>query len=439
MSQAPGTRSARIGWCFYDWANSAYATTVMVGLLPRYFAEAVIPPGGMLVLGRPVAADTLWGVAVGTATLLTFLLAPVLGAVADFTAAKKRFLLGFAWTGSLFTVLLWTCRGGDVTRTLGFFLLTQICFIAANVFYDAFLPHLAEGAEMDRLSAQGYAWGYVGGGLQFALSLLLVSMHDRVGLSLAQAVRIGIVAAGVWWGGFTLVTARLLREPATALTLPERYRGWPRALACVAVGVSRTLRTTRRVSRMRHLLIFLVAFMLYDDAIQTVISMASIYGTVELHLPTTALMLTLLLVQAVALVGALIFARLAGRIGARHAVMVTLVIWIGVVLYAYFIRTPAQFFVLGGLAGLVMGGSQALSRSLYGSMIPVDASAEFYGFYTVFSKFSAIWGPFTFAAVKQVTGSSRLAIVSLVVLFVIGLALLSRVDEAKARAGAAAG
>jgi len=146
-----------------------------------------------------------------------------------------------------------------------------------------------------------------------------------------------------------------------------------------------------------------------------------------------------LLVQVVALLGALIFARLAGRIGARHAVMVTLFIWIGVVLYAYFIRTSAQFFVLGGLAGLVMGGSQALSRSLYGSMIPVDASAEFYGFYTVFSKFSAIWGPFTFAAVKQVTGSSRLAIVSLVVLFVAGLALLSRVDEAKARAGAAAG
>ena len=422
------------GWCMYDWANSAYVTTVAVGLLPRYFADVIVPAEGVRIGGTVFAADTLWAAMVGAATLIAFLSAPVLGSIADFSAAKKRFLLTFAYAGSLFTLLLWTCRTGDVSRTMLFFLISQVGFIGANVFYDAFLPQIASDERMDWVSGKGYSYGYVGGGLQLALSLLLVSRHDAFGLSLEQAVRLGIVMAAVWWAGFTLVTARFLAEPAVAPeALPEAYRRWPRLLAYAAVGVKRTWSTTRKVRQFRQLLLFLVAFMLYDDGIQTVISMSVIYGTVELKLSATDLMLTLLLIQAIATLGALLFGRLAGRIGSKATVMLTLVLWSGVVIYAYFIRTAFEFFILGAIVGLVLGGSQALSRSFYASMIPEGASAEFYGFYTVFSKFSAMWGPWCFAIVKQATGSSRLAILSLVVLFLAGLLLLSIVDVEKAR------
>ena len=417
----------------YDWANSAYVTTVAVGLLPRYFADVVVPPQGIRIGALTCAADTLWAVIVGAATLIAFLSAPVLGAIADFSAAKKRFLLTFAYTGSLFTILLYFCRSGDVFTTLAFFLVAQVSFIGANVFYDAFLPQIASEKRMDWVSGKGYSYGYVGGGLQFALALCLVNWHDAFGLSLEQAVRLGIVTAGLWWAAFTIFTARFLTEPPASGKPPEEFRRWPKLVAYVIVGVNRTWRTTKKVRQFRQLLLFLVAFMLYDDGIQTVINMAVIYGTVELKLSASNLMLTLLLIQAIATLGALVFGRLASRIGAKPTVMLTLVLWSGVVIYAYFIRTAAEFFVMGAIVGLVMGGSQALSRSFYGSMIPEEASAEFFGFYTVFSKFSAMWGPWAFAIVKQVTGSSRLAILSIVVLFLAGLLLLSFVDVKKAR------
>src|SRR5262245_18854170 len=201
------------GWCMYDWANSAYVTTVAVGLLPRYFADVVVPKEGATFFGVTFAADALWAIAVGASTLIAFVTSPVLGAIADFSAAKKRFLLAFAYAGSLFAILLDFCRAGDIVRTLLFFLIAQVGFIGANVFYDAFLPNIASDERMDWVSGKGYSYGYVGGGLQFALALGLVLLHDRLGLSLEQAVRAGIVMAGVWWAGFTLFTARYLVEP----------------------------------------------------------------------------------------------------------------------------------------------------------------------------------------------------------------------------------
>jgi len=423
----------------YDWANSAYITTA-VGLLPIYFATAVVGPEGVRWRGHVFAADTLWAFLVGTAALVVFLAAPVLGAVADFSAAKKKFLLAFAYTGALFTLLLYFSHSGDVARTMVFFLITQISFIGANVMYDAFLPQIASDAQMDRVSAKGYAFGYVGGGAQFALALLLISQPEWFGLTAGSAARIGIALAGLWWAGFTLVTWRGLNEPESLYTLPERYRSWPRALAYIAVGAQRTIATTKRVGRFRHLVLFLLAFMFYNEGIQTVINMAAAYGSVELKFPPQVLMGTLLVIQFVAMGGALLFGKvIAPRLGTKRAVMLALVIWIGVVVYAYQMTTPAEFFTLGVIVGLVMGGSQALSRSYYGSMVPEAASAEFFGFYTVFTKFSSIWGPFAFAAIKQALGSSRLAILSLVVFFLIGLTLLWFVDEQKARAARTAG
>jgi UMF1 family MFS transporter len=422
----------------YDWANSAYATTT-VGLLPIYFARVVVGSEGVRLGNATYKAEALWGAAVGLATLLSFVIAPVLGAIADFSATKKRFLLVFAYAGALFTTLLYFSTTGDVFQTLIFFLIAQVGFTSANVFYDAFLPQIATEDKMDWVSGKGYAYGYVGGGLQFAFALLLVAAHDTFGLTQAAASRIGVATAGIWWAGFTLFIAWHVREAKTTTHLPQARARWPRPLAYAAIGIERTLRVTKHVRRFRDLTLFLVAFMLYDDGIQTVINMATIYGSEELKLSPIVLMLTLLIIQAIATFGALLFGRLAERLGSKHTVMLTLALWSGVVIYAYFIHSAAEYFALGVVVGLVMGGSQALSRSFYGSMIPESASAEFYGFYTLFSKFASIWGPWTFAVVKQATGSSRLSIVSLIVLFLAGLVLLHFVDENEARKAKLAG
>jgi MFS transporter, UMF1 family len=420
------------GWCMYDWANSAYITTA-VGLLPLYFARGVVGEAGITVFGTHVAPDALWGFFVGLSSFLAFLSAPILGAMADFSAAKKNFLLTFAYTGSLFTILLYFSQSGDVWRTMICFLLANFCFISANVFYDAFLPHIASDEKMDWVSGKGYSYGYIGGGLQFAIALALMTLHEKVGISQGLAARIGIASAGVWWATFTIITARLLREPGVKQERPQRYKSLPALFAYIAIGVTRTFATIRRVGKFRQLLLFLVAFMLYDDGIQTVINMATTYGTVELKLSPTILMLTLLIIQFVAMGGALLFGKIAQKIGAKRTIMATLVMWSGVVMYAYFIRTATEFMTLGVIVGVVMGGSQALSRSFYGSMVPQEASAEFFGFYTVFTKFSSIWGPWTFAIVKQTIGSSRIAILSIIFFFITGLVLLYLVDETRAR------
>ena len=429
-----GNRRSNFGWCMYDWANSAYTTTIAVGVLPVYFAQAVVGPEGVRLGDTLYRATTLWGFTAGLAAFLAFLMAPTLGAVADMTASKKRFLLACAYTGSLFTVLLYFCQSGDVFRTLCFFLIAQVAYVGGNVFYDAFLPQIAQDRNtMDRLSGKGYAYGYVGGGIQFALALGLLAGHRQLGLAQGLAARLGMVMAGLWWAGFTLLTARHLSE-APAGAIPSRRQPWRRRwLGALAAGFSRTLQTARQVRRYRHLATFLVAFMFYNDGIQTAINMATIYGKDELGLSTTALMATLLTIQIVATAGALLFSRVAAWMGTRQAVMLTLVIWSAVAVAAYFVQSDREFFALGVVVGLVLGGSQALSRSLYGSMIPPQASAEFYGFYTLFSKFSSIWGPWVFAVITLIAGSARTAILSLVAFFLVGLVLLALVDEEKAR------
>jgi UMF1 family MFS transporter len=422
-------RKAIFGWCMYDWANSAYMTTIGAALLPAYFENVVVGRDGATIAGTTFKATSLWAFAVSAAGVLS----PILGAVADFSKAKKQFLLTFAYLGSLFSVLLYLCGAGDVWMTLAFFVVTQFAFVSANVFYDAFLPQIASESMIDRISGRGYAYGYIGGGLQFALALAFYSNHDKFGLSEIGAAKIAMVMAGLWWAGFTLFPAFLVRESPSTAVLPQRYARWPRPIAFAAVGVERTVATVRRVRRYKHLVLFLAAFMLYNEGIQTVINMAVIYGAGELHLSTQDLMITLLIIQGVAMIGSLIFGRVAEKIGTKRTIMTTLVIWSGVVIYAYFIHTRVEFFVLGMVVGLVLGGAQALSRSYYGSMIPESASAEFFGFYTVFSKFSAIWGPLAFGLIAKLTGSARMSIVSLIVFFIAGLILLALVDEKKAR------
>jgi len=418
------------GWAMYDWANSAYSTTIAVAILPMYFAGVVVPPEGYRIGTTLFAAETLWGFMVSAAAFIVFALAPLLGAIADYCAAKKKFLFAFCVPGVIAALLLATCGPGDVRLTIALFVLSQVGFVGANVFYDAFLPQIAGPGETDRVSSKGFAYGYAGGGLQFACALGLIAGHDALGLTEAGAARLAMLTAALWWGGFALVTARYLREPAPGRSLPPATT--PSVAGYLSLGFARVWHTLLQVGRLKHLALFLLAFLFYSEGVQTVIQMATMYGKQELRLPATTLMATLLLVQVVGIFGALLFGRIAGRIGARRAVILSLAVWCGVVLYAYFIRTAGAYFVLGALVGLVLGGTQAISRSLYASMVPEDAPAEFFGFYSVVSKFSAVGGPFLFALIRHWTGSSRQALLAVIVFFVVGILLLALVDERKA-------
>ena len=280
----------------------------------------------------------------------------------------------------------------------------------------------------------GFAFGYLGGGIQFLLALLLLQFSPESFQS--TAARIGIVFAGIWWLGFSIFSFRRLHEPAHRRSCPRSTEtGW-RPWAYMRVGFHRTVATTRRLRLFPQLLLFLLAFLLYNDGVQTVISISAAYATETLGLETADVALAFLVVQAVAFGGALAFGWLASKIGPKRAILLSLVLWTGVSVFGYFLPV-GEFLPFVGLAasvGLVLGGTQALSRSLYASMIPEEASAEFFGFYSVFSKFASIWGPLLFALVNDVTGSSRNAILSLIVFFALGFLLLSRVDIEEATA-----
>lgn len=420
-------------WYMYDWANSAFATTVIAALLPIYFATVIVPSDGwgfrLFGIGISTNATTMWAFLSGTTALFVFITAPILGAIADITESKKKFLMTFCFGGSLFTTLLFFSQSGDVWMTMIFFFLANTCFISANIFYDAFLPHIASRSEIDQVSGKGYAYGYLGGGLQFLLCIILITAHNKIGIEKTMAVRISLLFSGVWWAGFSIFTLVGLHESANIKPAPQQPLSATNSCNYIRVGISRTWNTILNVKKHRNLTIFLVAFMFYNDGIHTVIRMAAIYGKDELGLRNETLMGTLLLVQFIGIGGALLFSKISKSFGTKRILIFILFLWLGILCYAYIITSAIDFWLLGIGVGFVLGGSQAISRSLYGSMIPASESAEFFGFYSISAKFSAIWGPFVFGIIRQVTGTSRLAILSLVGFFIIGIVLLCFVKE----------
>lgn len=419
-------KRAIFGWCMYDWANSAYILTVITAVLPVYFSGVVVPPEGFRIGDAWYSATALWGFAISLSALVVFICAPVLGAIADVSSSKKKFMMAFCYGGALSSILLFYCSAGDVWMTMVLIVVSQIGFVGGNIFYDAFLPHIAPKEKMDWVSGKGYAYGYIGSDIQFLLSLAIMTLHDRIGLSKEESVRLVLAFSGLWWGGFSIFTWVWLKERPSSDPTPP-------LMDALTAGVKRTWYTARKVGQLRHLLLFLVAFMLYNEGIQTVIVMATIYGKDELGLSTDILMVTLLIIQIVAMAGALIFGKLAESWGTRKTILSCLGLWSAIVMYAYFLSGPVEYVALGVVVGIVLGGSQSLSRSYYGSMIPAKASAEFYGFYSVFTKFSAIWGPLIFGLIRHWTGSARLSIVSLVVFFVASSVFLWFVNEDRAR------
>ena len=421
------------GWAMYDWANSAYATT-SGAIVAAFFTGTIVPDEGYWGM----SGETLWAAVVSIGAFVLFLAMPVLGAVADYTSSKRKFLWVFAAIGAGFTLIVPFVPDGAVPLFLLLFLITQVGFVAANVFYDGFLPNLTTDDTIDRVSSKGFAFGYIGGGLYVLLAFVLIMMSGDdgiTGLSETGAARVAIAGAGVWWILFTLFALRRLPEIGNAEPIPAHLSSLPRWRAYAHIGFGRTVGTARKLMQFRHILLFVVAYMFYNDGTQTIINVSGAYAEETLNLETTQIIIAFLIVQFVAFFGAFFFGALADRIGAKQAIMVSLAIWTFIAIAGY--RLPADaptlLYLLAVVIGFVLGGVQALSRSLYGSMVPEEASAEFYGFFSVFSKFSAIWGPLVFAIVSANTGSGRPAILSIVAFFLIGMALLSKVDVAAAR------
>ena len=434
-AQVRNDKRTIFGWAMYDWANSAYITAGAL-LFSIYFAETVYPEEGLEVFGWNLDAEAFWGFLIGFGALLLFLAMPVLGAVADFSRSKRRLLQIFAYAGATFAVLMFVPGEGTILLAVLIALGAQIGFAAGNVMYDGFLPEIASDDTVDRVSAKGFAFGYVGGGLHLVLALALVLFHEELGLTEPQAQQIAIASAGLWWAAFATFSFTRLRDVGESGELPAEYRDQPKLIAYTSLGIARTWSTTRRLVEFRQLLLFVLAFMIYNDGIQTVIRVTPVFASETLELSATSIAAVFVVIQAVAFVGALLFGRLAGVLGTKGAILVSIAGWGLIAIGGFFLPTGqvGPFLVLGAVAGLVLGGIQALSRSLYASMIPEEASAEFFGFFSVFSRFSAIWGPVIFALVDIITGSARNSILFFVAFFIIGGALLAAVDVEKGRA-----
>lgn len=423
------------GWAMYDWANSAYSTAIAGALLPALFADEIVPEGGFEIFGRSLSGETLWAAVVGIGAFVLFLATPVLGAIADFSATKRRFMRVFATVGSLVSVLLALMGPGDVIQTLGLFLVAQMGFVGANVFYDGFLPDISTDETIDRVSSRGFALGYIGGGVQLLAAAVIIVLHESLGLTEADAARVGVAMAGIWWLLFGWWSMSRFPETGSRQTLPADLQGKSKISAYTRIGLRRTTRTVRKLWGFPQLLLFIVAYMFYNDGVQTTINLTAVYASDTLELEAQTILIAFLIVQFIAFFGALGFGTLANRFGTKQAIQGSLIVWCLVAIGAFALPKEAAlpFYGLAVVVGFILGGVQALSRSLYGSMIPEEASAEFYGFYSVFSKFSAIWGPLIFAVISASTGSGRPAILSIIAFFIIGIILLARVDVDEAR------
>ncbi|MDA1315910.1 MAG: MFS transporter [Acidobacteria bacterium] len=412
-------------WAMYDWANSAFATTIMAAVLPVYYnkvAAAQLPE---------YLRTAYWGYTQTAALIVVALISPVLGAAADRLGAKKAFLRFFMMFGLVGCLALWFATEGRWMLASAALVVGTIGFAGADVFYESLLPHIAKPDEIDRVSTAGYALGYVGGGSLLALQLAWITWPAAFGLPDAGvASRLAFVSVAVWWVVFSIPLFRVVSEPQKQVVAGGLG-------AALLDGFRQVAVTFREVRRHRQAFLFLLAFWLYNDGILTIAKMAAIYGA-EIGIGETDLIGALVLVQFLGIPCTFAFGTLAGRIGAKYAIQLSLVVYTGIAVLGYFMSTAWHFWLLACGVALVQGGSQALSRSLFATLIPAGKSSQFFGFYNVSGRFGSIVGPLLFAVVSQLAGGSRLGILSLIVFFVGGMAILTRVDEGIGRQQASA-
>jgi MFS transporter, UMF1 family len=408
-------------WAMYDWAASAMQTTIMVAVFPIYFVK--VAGSGLAESGatqRLATVNTL-------ALVIIAVLSPIFGAISDYRGAKKQFLAVFMGLGVIAITGMFFIGRGDLDLASVLFTLSLIGVAGSFVFYEALLPHLAAPSEVDRVSTAGYAMGYIGGGILLALNLAWIQRPDWFGLPHGPGlsedratlpVRLAFLSVALWWVVFSIPLFRRVREPAPLLE-PDEQRGRNPVL----MAFIRLKETFQELRSYRNAFLLLLAFLIYNDGIQTIIKMATAYGT-EIGIGQNALIGAILLVQFVGIPCSFLFGMLATRIGAKRALFLGLLVYTAISLLGFYMKTALHFYILAALVGMVQGGTQALSRSMFASMIPRHKSGEFFGFFSVFEKFAGIFGPLIFAGTIAATGSSRNAILSVILFFAVGACLL---------------
>jgi UMF1 family MFS transporter len=414
-------------WAMYDWAMSAFWCTVILAVFPPFFADyaaAGLPPA--VATARFAWATTI-------AVTIVAVMGPILGAIADYRAMKKRLLAATMILGVAATMLMVTIGQGQWEYAAALFMIGNIGVAGSQVFYDSLLPHIARPGELDRVSTAGFAMGFVGGGLLLLLNLAWILSPATFGLpDTLSAIKLSFASVAVWWFVFSLPLLRRVPEPAAALEPDETGKE-----TAIRVAFVRVWETFHELRAYKQAFLMLVAFLLYNDGILTIIRMAGVYGA-EIGIDRNAQVAAFVMVQFVGVPFTFIFGALAGKIGPKRALLGSLAVYVGISILGYFMRSTWQFFALAFLVGIVQGGSQALSRSLFARMIPKHKSSEYFGFFAVFEKFAGIAGPAIFALSVTILGSSRIAVLSVIAFFVAGGLVLTRVNVEEGEAYAKA-
>jgi UMF1 family MFS transporter len=411
------TRRSIWAWAFYDWANSAFATTVMAGFFPVFFSS-------YWAVGSSAAEGTFFlGLANSIGSAIIALLAPFLGSIADWGSYKKRLLAFFALLGAVMTASLYFLQMGNWPLAVIVYLFAMVGFAGGNTFYDALLPFVASEKKVDFVSSLGYSLGYIGGGLLFLVNVLMFLNPSWFGItSQEMAVKLSFVMVGIWWAVFSLPIFLFVKEEKNTDALPLGQ--------AIKKGMSVTISTIISFRQLKTISVFLVAYWLYIDGVDTIIVMAVNYGS-SLGFPSESLIVALLITQFVAFPSALGYAFFSKKVGVKRALQVAIGAYTVIAILGFFMNKPLHFYLLAVAIGLFQGGIQALSRSYYTRLIPKGRSAEFFGFFNMLGKFATILGPLLMGLVSLATGSTRLGIVSLIILFVGGFIMLGKVDEAK--------
>ncbi len=405
-------------WTMYDWANSAFATTIMAAVFPVFYATLGT------AADSPAMMTSRWGFTTAIAALIAAVISPILGAVADFRGSKKKFLAIFMVLGVISTALLFfPNQPGSWLIASFFFIFANIGFAGSLVYYDALLPHVARADEIDQVSSKGYMMGYIGGGILLAVNLVMIMFVPTwfPALNTSLMTRLSFLTVAIWWFAFSLPLFKRVKEPERRIVAGEE------GMNAIKVSFQRLGQTFREIRKYRDLSLGLLAFWIYANGIGTIITMATAYGK-ELQFSNTTLIGTLLMVQFLAAPFAYLFGWLSKKLGLKKSIILSLSIYSLIAIVGYFMYHEWQFWALGAAVATVQGGSQALSRSMIGRMMPKSKSAEFYGFFSVFEKFASILGPLIFAIISRIMNESRLSIASLIVFFAVGVFVLTKVN-----------
>lgn len=410
------------GWVMYDWANSAFGSTVLTTLMAPYLTRLIDAQGGTIgIFGYPVESAAFYPACVFISVFLQVILLPVLGTIADYSPLKKKLMLFFAYTGAIATALLFFVTSGSILLGGLLFIIANLSFGAAIVFYNAFLPDIVGPDRRDAVSSQGFAYGYFGGGVLLAVNLgVLWLMREQQDL----AIRLSLSSAGIWWLVFTLIypQRRLIQRPPE-LSLPPQAN-------YITHGLKEFIASLREMkNKYPKTMRYLIGYLIYNDGIQTVIWASGIFATTELDISPLTLALVILVIQFVASFGSVLFDLVARRLGAKRTIILNLFIWSGLLIYAYlFLFNLTQFWILSIGIGLVLGSSQALSRSLFSQMVPASRESAYFGLYEISDRATSLLGPFAFGLAVQMTGSSRIALLPIITFFLIGIVILSLTD-----------